>query len=247
MTTKEIILNYAVLKGGSFTRKDLLHDIADEVTGKNASALTLQINRLVTSGQLRRIGRGIYELSEKTLPEFVYQPSDFEKHIFTALKVEFPFLEICIWSPKILSSFMLHVPNISYTFVDVERDGLESVFNALQSANTGRNILFTPSRNDCERYLTGSDAIVVRLLVGQSPLTIVDGCVVPRIEKILVDAVGDNELMFTNGSELYNIYEYAKERNNINLSKLLRYASRRNRKDKVEHILNSITSDKSQE
>lgn len=34
MTTKETILNYAVIKGGSFTRKDLLHDIADEVAGK---------------------------------------------------------------------------------------------------------------------------------------------------------------------------------------------------------------------
>ncbi len=34
MTTKETILNYAVMKGSSFTRKDLLHDIADEVAGK---------------------------------------------------------------------------------------------------------------------------------------------------------------------------------------------------------------------
>ena len=85
-----------------------------------------------------------------------------------------------------------------------------------------------------------SNAIVVRQLIGQSPLTVVDGCVVPRIEKILVDLVGDNELLFASGAETYNIYEFARERINLNMSKLLRYASRRNRKDKIEGIINSI-------
>ena len=77
-------------------------------------------------------------------------------------------------------------------------------------------------------------------MIGQSPLTIAEGCVVPRIEKILVDLVGDNELLFSSDEETYNIYEFVRERNNVNMSKLLRYASRRNRKDKVEEIINSI-------
>ena len=96
---------------------------------------------------------------------------------------------------------------------------------------------------DCDRYLTGTDAIVVRQLIGQSPLTEVDGCTVPRIEKILVDAIGDNELFFASGSEIYNIFEYTRERNHVNMSKLMRYASRRNRKTKVEIIINSIEND----
>ena len=70
-----------------------------------------------------------------------------------------------------------------------------------------------------------------------------DGCIVPRIEKILVDLVGDNELFFASGSETYNIYEFVRESNNINMSRLLRYASRRNRKEKVEQIINSIDND----
>ena len=68
----------------------------------------------------------------------------------------------------------------------------------------------------------------------------VDGCTVPRIEKILVDAIADNELLFAGGFEIYSIYEYALERNNVNMSKLLRYASRRNRKEKVERIIITI-------
>ena len=48
------------------------------------------------------------------------------------------------------------------------------------------------------------------------------------------------EPFFASGYETYNIFEFALERNHINKSKLLRYASRRNRKDKVEQILIEI-------
>jgi len=135
----------------------------------------------------------------------------------------------------------------SYVYKTILQGIKMEVFHALQEMELGRNILLSPSPIDCDRYLTGTDAIVVRQLIGQSPLTIVDGCQVPRIEKILVDTIGDNELLFASGSEIYNIYEYARERNHVNMSKLLRYASRRNRKEKVEHIIYTIDHNQSQE
>ena len=247
MTATEAILNYAAMKGGTFRRKDLLLHVARQQEHIRATAVDLQITRLMASGKLQRIGHGDYELVSQSLPEFVYQPPEVEKDIYGRLKQKFPFLDFCIWSPKVLSSFMLHVPNICYTFVDVEKDGMESVFHALQEMGLNRNILLSPSAADSDRYLTGTDAIVVRQLIGQSPLTKVDGCTVPRIEKILVDAIGDNELLFAGGSEIYNIYEYARERNHVNMSKLMRYASRRNRKKQVEQIIRYIDDDQSQE
>ena len=53
----------------------------------------------------------------------------------------------------------------------------------------------------------------------------------------------DNELIFTSGSEIYHIYENAFERVNVNKSKLMRYASRRNRKNQIEQIINTINHD----
>ena len=247
MTTTEAILNYATMQGGTFTRKGLLHDLSNHLPDINARAVGNQIMRLLASGTLRRIGHGEYCLVESNLPEFIYLPSDREKDIYMQLRQQFPFLSICIWSPKVLSSFMQHVPNIGYTLVDVERDGMEPVFHALQSLDLNHEVLLTPSALDCQRYLTGSEAIVVRQLIGQSPLTEVEGCTVPRIEKILVDAISDNELHFASGSEIYNIFESVLERNNVNMSKLLRYASRRNRKESVEQIINTINHDKSKE
>lgn len=247
MTVTESILNYASRQKGSFKRKDLINDIVCKNPSVAEKSIDIQTSRLLNSGKLQRKGYGRYMLAESILPEFVYHSSELEKEIFLQLKKQFPFLDICIWSPKVLSSFMLHIPDIGYTFVDVEKDGMESVFHALQNMNMDRNILLAPSVKDCERYLIGTDAIVVRRLIGQSPLTEIDGCTVPRIEKILVDAIGDNELLFAGGSEIYNIYEFARERHNINMSKLNRYASRRNRKDKVQQIIAAIDYDKSEE
>lgn len=240
MTTTNAILKFASIQGGTFQRKDLLFFVANHNPDIKKRAIDLQLRRLVASGVVFRKRRGVYSIEENSLPEFIYKPSEKEKAMFMKLRTLFPFLKMCIWSPKVLSSFMLHVPNIGYCFLDVEKDGMESVFNALQGMNHERKILLLPSPTDCERYLTGTDAIVVRKLIGESPLTEVEGCIVPRIEKILVDAIDDNELLFASGSEIYNIYQYALERNNVNLNKLMRYASRRNRKEKVKQILNTI-------
>ena len=243
MTTTETILNYAAKKRGTFLRKELLADIARQQPAINKRAVDLQLSRLVASGIILRKERGIYTLAENILPEYTYRPSEDEKDLFQQLKKKFPLLDFCVWSPRMLASFMIHIPIIDYILVDVEKVGVESVFNALQSMELGRNVLMTPSLEECNRYLFGTNAIVVRQLIGQSPLTMTDGCIVPRIEKILVDLVGDNELFFASGSETYNIYEFVRERNNINMSRLLRYASRRNRKEKVEQIINSIDND----
>ena len=245
MTATEAIMNYAVRHEGVFSRKDLLLDITRQQLGIKTSAISLQINRMVASGILYRTGRGEYMVTQGGPPEFVYRPSQFEQAIFAKLKKKFPFADFCIWSPKALIPFMVNVPNVNYIFVDVEKDVMESAFNALQCMELGRNILLAPSLIECNRYLTGTNSIVVRHLIGQSPLTVVSGCTVPRLEKILVDVIGDNELFFASGIETYNIYEFALERNHINKSKLLRYASRRNRKDKVEQILNEINHEDS--
>ena len=242
MTTTEAILNYVAKKHRTFLRKDLLADISSQLPDINKRAVDLQLSRLIASGVILRKERGIYTLAENVQPEYVYHPSEYEKNLFRQLKQKIPFLDFCIWCPQTLASFMIHLPMIDYILVDVEKVGVESVFDALQGMELDRNVLMTPSLEECNRYLWCTNAIVVRQLIGQSPLTVIDGCVVPRIEKILVDLVGDNELIFASGAETYNIYEFARERNNVNISKLLRYASRRNRKDKVEQIINSIAN-----
>ncbi len=42
-----------------------------------------------------------------------------EKDIYLKLKQKIPLLDGCIWSPRVLASFMHHVPDIGYVFVDL--------------------------------------------------------------------------------------------------------------------------------
>jgi len=246
MTTTETILNYAAMHGGAFHRKELLRDLAGEQTDSKGRMLDLQLSRLVASGKLVRKGRGEYQVAENSKPEFVYHPSESERDLFQRLKKQFPFLDFCIWSPQVLSSFMHHVPNVVYTFVDVEKVGMEPVFHALQNMDLDRNVLLAPSAEECNRYLTG-DVIVVRQLIGQSPLMEVDGSMVPRIEKILVDAVGDKEMDYARGSEIYHVFEQVLGKVHVNTCKLMRYASRRNRREQIEGILKTLEHDQSSE
>lgn len=243
MTTTQMILKFASEQRGPFRRKDLLRCLFDHNEQVKENSIDILVNRLLDAGKLQKTGRGEYMLNNNF---FIYHPSQFEQELFAELKKYFPLLDFCVWSPKVLSSLMLHVPNIGYTFVDVEKDGMEPVFHKLQSIDLGKNILISPSETDCDRYLTGTDSIVVRQLIGRSPVTEIDGCTVPMIEKILTDSVGDNELSFTGGSEIFNIFETAFERYDINQSKMLAYASRRNRKETIEQILKTINYDKPQ-
>ena len=111
MTTSEKILNYATMQGGTFRRKDLLCHIVEKYPDLNEGAVDLQVNRLVSSGVLKRSGRGRYIVTENRLPEFIYLPSEQEQDIFLKLKTKFPFLDMCVWSPRVLASYMLHVPD----------------------------------------------------------------------------------------------------------------------------------------
>ena len=103
-------------------------------------------------------------------------------------------------------------------------------------------VLLNPTVQECERYITTDKLLIVRILVKEAPITLVDKTPVPTLEKILVDAAGDKELSYVQGSELYTIYENAFNMNKVNISRLLRYATRRNRKDNVLKIINTIES-----
>ena len=156
------------------------------------------------------------------------------------IKEKFPFTDYCIWQPSIFASMMLHVPAVRTTLVDVEREAMEPVFMSLQGIESEIPIFLNPTQEDVTRYITNRDIIIVRPLVKEAPIDIIDGCPVPTLEKMLVDAISDKELQHLQGNELYTIYSNAFSDYEIKKSRLLRYAARRNRKQKVEQIINTI-------
>ena len=227
MTIAEQILDYAIRQRKPFRRRDLMQALGTNNVSE-ASAHVL-LNRLVEQGKLVKAGYGLYSFPEKSKQPFVYKPSEEEQTLAKQIKDKFPFADFCVWKPRVLVPYMLHVPLLRMTFIDVERVAMESVFHFLQG--------YAPAMSILLHYLPMD---LVRALVNEAPITNVADTPVPTLEKILVDAAGDRELNFTQGSELYTIFENAFSMHNINTSRLFRYAARRNRKEYLQEIINSI-------
>ena len=235
MTITEQILDYASLQRQPFRRHDLMQFLGtNDISEASAHVL---LKRLVEQGMLAKAGYGLYTFPQKGKQPFVYKPSEEEQSIAELIRKKFPFATFCIWKPSVLVPYMHHIPALGMIFVDVERAAMESVFNFLQGSTPSTPILLNPTVQECERYITTEKLLIVRLLVNEAPITTVNDIPVPTLEKILVDASGDKELNFAQGSELYTIFENAFSMHNVNLSRLLRYAARRHRKDNILKII----------
>ena len=195
---------------------------------------------MIAENKIIRVSYGKYKLNEDLKHEFLYEPNEFMLSLNKKIKEKFPFIDYCIWQPSVFASMMLHVPAVRTTLVDVEREAMESVFMSLQNVESEIPIFLNPSQEDVDRYITNRDLIIVRPLVKEAPLDVINGCPVPTLEKMLVDAISDKELQHLQGNELYTIYSNAFSDYAIKKTRLLRYAARRNRKQKVEQIINTI-------
>lgn len=240
MTAVNQIIDIARKQSGLFTRKDLLNAVRSGMKNISESSLVVLLNRMLAENKIIRVSYGKYKLNEDLKYDFLYEPSEFMLSLNRHIKEKFPFIDYCIWQPSIFASMMLHVPAVRTTLVDVEREAMESVFMSSQNMESAIPVFLNPNQKDADRYITNRDMIIVRPLVKEAPIDFIDGCPVPTLEKMLVDAISDKELQHLQGSELYTIYSNAFSDYEIKMPRLLRYAARRNRKQKVEQIINTI-------
>ena len=240
MTAVNQIIDIAKKQDGIFTRKDLLNVVRSGMKNISEGSLVVLLNRMIAENKIIWVSYGKYKLNEDLKHEFLYEPNEFMLSLNKHIKEKFPFIDYCIWQPSVFASMMLHVPAVRTTLVDVEREAMESVFMSLQNVESEIPIFLNPSQEDVDRYITNRDLIIVRPLVKEAPLDVINGCPVPTLEKMLVDAISDKELQHLQGNELYTIYSNAFSDYAIKKTRLLRYAARRNRKQKVEQIINTI-------
>lgn len=236
MTAVNQIIDIAKKQDGIFTRKDLLNVVRSGMKNISEGSLVVLLNRMIAENKIIRVSYGKYKLNEDLKHEFLYEPNEFMLSLNKHIKEKFPFIDYCIWQPSVFASMMLHVPAVRTTLVDVEREAMESVFMSLQNVESEIPIFLNPSQEDVDRYITNRDLIIVRPLVKEAPLDVINGCPVPTLEKMLVDAISDKELQHLQGNELYTIYSNAFSDYAIKKTRLLRYAARRNRKQKLNKL-----------
>ena len=205
----------------------------------NDSTIKSRVTRLIKTGVLQRVGRGMYMLGN----EVIYIPpiSRKTKQIYGYSKKAFPLLEICLWHTSALNHFMVHQPAKFSLIVEVERDGEESLFYHLKEKF--RNVYLNPSEEVYFNYIIEKrDSIIVKSLIPEAPVQELYKTKVPRLEKILVDIYCDQLIYYAQqGEEMDNTWMHALETYTINHSTLLRYADRRGRRNEIRQYLQSVS------
>ncbi len=203
------------------------------------TTINWRIYKLVELGVIQRVGRGVFTLGETK----IFQPdisADLIKK-YNDIKSNFPFIELCIWNTAIINEFSHHQSNRRLVIIETEKDANESIFYFLKERY--RNVFFNPNREILEQYVFDiPNAIIVKPLLSESPLQEVKKVNTISIEKMLVDIYCDTDIFEAfQGNEKKIIYSVAFEKYTINSNKLLRYASRRGRKEEIEKLILQIT------
>lgn len=238
MKIADIIMDYAYSHERVLVRKNLITWMSNNYPDIPERSIDTAIRYLIKSNTLKRTGFGVMEVIEG---KSIYIPhvSDDIQRIFNAVSGEYPYSRFCLWQANTLSSFMQHIPDIDIIILETDKVSSEAVYGDLESLELKRTLLLNPTSRECEIYAAGKECLIVRDLVTESPMFEVEGIPMASLEKILVDAQVLPELEFARGSELYTIYETASDMYRINKSSMLRYASRRGRKEETDILIKS--------
>jgi hypothetical protein len=137
---------------------------------------------------------------------------------------------------------MVHQPARNLTLLDVEKEAAESVFNFLSDEIVGK-VFLDPGRETVENYVFRlTDSIIVVPMISRSPIQTVQEIPYPKLEKILVDIVADEDKFYIfHGRELVNIYEGAFNNYRMSQRTLFWYAQRRRVKMGIRDLITNNT------
>lgn len=201
--------------------------------GMNIVTARQYLSTLAKEKELVRVAQGEYAIAKKQA--FTYNPSDKVKEMYSNLKTELPFADFCIYDGNILTTIQHHLSINNAIYVETNRDAVESVFGRLK--NQHKNVYRQPDASFMYDYIDlREECIIVKTLVTESPLMIVDNIKVPTLEKLLVDTQKDADFDYLRGAESQNMFELAFDLYTINTQRLMRYARRRN----ISHEINSL-------
>lgn len=204
------------------------------------TTINWRIYSLVQMGILQRVGRGKFTLGKGKA--YIPEISSATRSIYRKLKCEFPFINLCVWNTSVLNQFMLHQPNQFYYLIETDKETTDAVFYFLREIK--KAVFLEPTNDILEKYLFNErEVFIVKSLVSEAPTQIVKGVNTATIEKMLVDIFCDTVVFSTQqGAEMRTIFREAFSKYTINLSKALRYADRRRKKEGFGKFIDSITN-----
>lgn len=220
-----------------FERKELFEFLEQRKPKLTETAFKWNIRELKKNNIISSVKRGVFKITSKKnyyLPDI----DDQIKSINKVIKQEFDDIRFCIWNSLWLNEFSRHQASKNLTFVEVEKDLVQSIFYLLSDKNF-KNVYIEPDSKTAGTYIFENyNSIIVKSLTTKAPLQNVQKISIPKIEKLLVDLFCDKNLLIAyQGNEMISIFKIALSEYEINYSTLLHYSRRRKKEPELKDFL----------
>ena len=225
----------AVPESQVFTRQALYNLFKENNKDLSYNSVGWIIDEGLKSNLLFKVGSDSYSRKKETRNTYSPRYSEFSKELLSKLEERFPELEYTLFETLLLNEFVNHLYAHNILVLQVEKDLCPFTFDFLNELFPGK-VLYNPSSDDLGRYQS-DNCIILENRISEAPFDKEHPHFI-TMEKLLVDTVSDKaikELIPT--SEVSNIYENAKLIYKSDLTKIKRYAKRRNAWTKVEALL----------
>ena len=225
----------AVPESQVFTRQALYNLFKENNKDLSYNSVGWIIDEGLKSNLLFKVGSDSYSRKKETRNTYSPRYSEFSKELLSKMEERFPELEYTLFETLLLNEFVNHLYAQNILVLQVEKDLCPFTFDFLNELFPGK-VLYNPSSDDLGRYQS-DNCIILENRISEAPFDKEHPHFI-TLEKLLVDTVSDKaikELIPT--SEVSNIYENAKLIYKSDLTKIKRYAKRRNAWTKVEALL----------
>ncbi|MBX2949281.1 MAG: hypothetical protein KF704_08375 [Crocinitomicaceae bacterium] len=234
---KNTILNYFESQK-QLSREDLLLRLTNDFPQLSKGSISVYLSRLKKNGFIKNPYRGIYALSDTK--EFNPQIELQLKKIYNKIYNRFPFITFCIWNTRWLNDLMKCEPFKYLIIIEVEKESSEQVFQLLNEEL--KNVYLNPNEETLDRYIysNNNESVIVKNLITEAPILEKDKIIIPTLEKILIDLIADKDIFLAQQSELNTIYQIARSEYTLSISKVNRYAMRRNKEAELRNNIIGI-------
>jgi len=226
----------------SFSREELFEFFKYFEPDLKDGTFGWRIYNLKERNIIKPLMRGLYTISYK--PKYKPEVSQDLLKLIRKLNDRFEDVKHCIWETNLLNEFSQHQSSKRILIIETERDFLDSFFYELKEIYKG-DVFLTPDEKAINFYVAESmQPVVIKRLVTRSPISKrTEKKIIfhtPLLEKILVDVFAEDKLFYySQGSELVHIFENALKNYDINFTKLLSYAKRRERDTDIKMFLSN--------
>jgi hypothetical protein len=202
-----------------------------------------RIHDLKERGIIQNMGRGVYAFPQSN-KNFQPRITEEASRIYQTIRKSLPYTKIALTDTAWLNEFMVHQVFKTYIVIEVEKEAALSAFNNLP--HEFKQSYLNPGRDVFDYYIVHNDQpVIINSMISESPLSETNDIIVAALEKILVDLVSNELLYAAQQEERKTIFVNAFSKYFVNMSKLRRYARRRNRMEQIEELIKiTETSDR---